>query len=120
MTESSIEFNVLYSLSSYSFEKHFRVEYKLSKQLRKVTVNDHTNILIGHDVLHCDGDGSEKIFIKLGERCPNPSCISKNIQCRHEMVIDEIFHLDKWGVRYWSDDKYCTIYSNDILISSIG
>jgi hypothetical protein len=114
MTESSIEFNALYSLSSYSFEKHFRVEYKLSKRLRKVTVNDDTNMsLIGHDVLHCDGDGSEKIFIKLGERCPNPSCISKNIQCRHEMVIDEIFHLDKWGVRYWSDDKYRTIYSND-------
>ena len=108
----SAQFEAMNCLTKYAYIELFMKQFDRCRKYTAEDFCDDNNILSGYVVYFNDGDRSFGIKILNGERCPNPSCVSKDIQCFHELVCDNRFILDKWSSRYWSDDKYRELYKD--------
>lgn len=117
MASGSAEFKALHALTRYWYNEYFVASWNRVQFYKKEKyVFDGTGEVAGHEVTFVGGTGDGSINgpvrIPLGGRCPRDVCICMNIQCVHEMVVDEDFVLEKWGTRCWNDKTYNSRYGN--------
>ncbi len=105
-----MKWNELHKLTKYSYQK-LKTIFKGSQYYMNKPVYDGENLL-GHKILHRDGDPSMSIFIPCGGRLPLSECIAMDFQCCHEIANDGKFDLNKWGTRYLCDQTYGNVFGD--------
>jgi hypothetical protein len=109
MDKSDPQFKALHALTRYSYNNLFLQRWKRKKDYRVEVLPSLDGDKSIFSVVHIT-TGKLSSSIVEGCRCDRDECVSWDIQCVHEMAIDEDFILEKWQTRFWNNNTYKRLF----------
>ena len=99
--------NARKNLTQWAYNKLWRKQAKATKPLLVEKRSDGTT-LFWHNSKD-KNDPNNWHIVQNGCRCTCKHRLTHWIQCKHEIIIDETFVVDKWASRYYNDTTYTNL-----------